>query len=82
MGQKYSGEVHTISGLLQDTGHIARCTAEEIKKSFRKLARKYHQDVSHVKDAEGRMKEINDAYAVLSDPEKFAAYDRIGQGYQ
>lgn len=44
-------------------------TAEEIKKSFRKLARKYHPDVPHEKDAEGRMKEINEAYAVLSDPE-------------
>ncbi|MFZ1548124.1 MAG: hypothetical protein WAT12_13665 [Candidatus Nitrotoga sp.] len=32
--------------------------------------------------AEGRMKEINEAYAALSDPEKFAAYDRIGQGYK
>ena len=57
-------------------------TAEKIKKSFRKLARKYHPDVSHEKDAEGRMKEINEAYAVLFDPEKRAAYDSIGQGYQ
>lgn len=56
-------------------------TAEEIKKSFHKLARKYHPDVFHEKDAEGRMKEINEAYAVLSDLERFAAYDRIGQGY-
>lgn len=55
--------------------------AEEIKSSFRKLARKYHPDVSHEKDAEGRMKEINEAYAVLSDPEKRAAYNRVGQGY-
>ncbi len=57
-------------------------TAEEIKKSFRKLARKYHPDVSHEKDAEEHMKEVNEAYTVLSDPEKRAAYDRIGQGYQ
>ena len=56
-------------------------TVEEIKKSFRKLARKYYPDVSHEKDAEGRMKEINEAYVVLSDPEKFADYDRVGQGY-
>lgn len=55
---------------------------EEIKKSFRKLARKYHPDVSREKDAEAKMKEINEAYTVLSDPEKRAAYDRIGQGYQ
>jgi curved DNA-binding protein len=54
---------------------------EDIKKSFRKLARKYHPDVSKEKDAEERMKEVNEAYAVLSDAEKRAAYDRIGQGY-
>jgi curved DNA-binding protein len=57
-------------------------TAEEIRKSFHKLARKYYPDVSHEKDAEGRMKGNNEAYAALSDPEKFAAYDRVGQGYQ
>ena len=55
---------------------------EEIKKAYRKLARKYHPDVSKEKDAEARMKEINEAYAVLSDPEKRAAYDQVGKGYQ
>ncbi len=44
--------------------------ADEIKKAFRKLARKYHPDVSKETDAELRMKEVNEAYAVLSDPEK------------
>jgi curved DNA-binding protein len=57
-------------------------TAEEIKKSFRKLARKYHPDVSKESDAELRMKEINEANAVLSDPEKRAAYDQLASGYQ
>ena len=57
-------------------------TADEIKKAFRKLARKYHPDVSKEKDAEQRMKEINEAYAVLSDPERRAAYDQLGSGYQ
>lgn len=57
-------------------------TAEEIKKAFRRLARKYHPDVSKEKDAEQRMKEVNEAYAVLSDPEKRAAYDNLGQGYR
>lgn len=62
---------------------VARdATAEDIKKAFRKLARKYHPDVSKEKDAEARMKEVNEAYAVLSDPEKRAAYDQLGQGYQ
>ena len=56
-------------------------TAENIKKAFRKLARKYHPDISKEPDAEQRMKEINEAYAVLSDPEKRAAYDQLGHGY-
>jgi curved DNA-binding protein len=55
-------------------------TADEIKKAFRRLARKYHPDVSKEADAEHNMKEINEAYAVLSDPEKRAAYDQLGQG--
>ena len=57
-------------------------TADEIKKSFRKLARKYHPDISKEPDAELHMKEVNEAYAVLSDPEKRAAYDQLGQGYR
>lgn len=55
--------------------------ADAIKKAFRRKARKYHPDVSKEKDADARMKEINEANAVLSDPEKRAAYDRLGQGF-
>ena len=51
---------------------------DEIKSAFRKLARQYHPDVSEAPDAEDRFKEINEAYAVLSDDEKRAAYDRYG----
>ncbi|MES2149290.1 MAG: DnaJ C-terminal domain-containing protein [Pseudomonadota bacterium] len=51
---------------------------EDIKKAYRKLARKFHPDVSKESDATHRMKEINEAYAVLSDPEKRAAYDELG----
>ncbi len=51
---------------------------DEIKAAFRRLARKYHPDVSAEPDAEERFKEINEAYAVLSDPQKRAAYDRFG----
>ncbi len=51
---------------------------EEIKRAFRRLARQYHPDVNKSPDAEERFKEINEAYAVLSDPEKRAAYDRFG----
>jgi curved DNA-binding protein len=56
--------------------------ADDIRKAFRKLARKYHPDVSKEADAEARMKEVNEAYAVLSDPEKRAAYDQLGRGYR
>ncbi len=53
-------------------------SGEEIKNAFRNLARKYHPDVSKEPDAEERFKEINEAYAILSDSEKRAAYDRYG----
>lgn len=62
---------------------VARdASAEQIKKAFRKLARKYHPDVSKEADAEARMKTINEANTVLSDPERRAAYDRLGQEWQ
>lgn len=56
-------------------------TPDEIKKAFRRLARKYHPDVSKEAQAEAHMKEVNEAYTVLSDPEKRAAYDRLGGAY-
>lgn len=61
----------------QTLGVARDATAEQIKKVYRSLARKYHPDVSKEADAERRMKEINEAYAVLSDPEKRAAYDAL-----
>lgn len=64
----------------QTLGVSREATAEEIKKAFRRLARKYHPDVSKETDAEQKMKEVNEANAVLSDPEKRAAYDQLGQG--
>jgi len=51
---------------------------DELKSAFRRLARQYHPDVSSEPDAEEKFKEINEAYAVLSDGEKRAAYDRYG----
>ena len=66
----------------QALGVARDASADDIKKAYRKLARKYHPDVSREPDAEARMKEVNEAYAVLSDPEKRAAYDQVGRGYQ
>jgi molecular chaperone DnaJ len=51
---------------------------DEIKNAFRRLARQYHPDVSQEANAEERFKEINEAYGILSDNEKRAAYDRFG----
>ncbi len=55
---------------------------DDIKKSYRKLARKYHPDVSKMADAETRFKEINEANEVLKDPEKRAAYDQMGSNWK
>lgn len=52
---------------------------EDIKNAFRRLARQYHPDVNKEADAEEKFKEINEAYGVLSDPEKRATYDRYGR---
>lgn len=55
---------------------------DEIKKSYRKLARKFHPDVSKEKDTEARFKEINEAYDVLRDKDKRTAYDQLGSNWQ
>jgi curved DNA-binding protein len=66
----------------QTLGVPREASADDIRKAFRRLARKYHPDVSKEADAEARMKEVNEAYAVLSDAEKRAAYDQLGRGYR
>jgi curved DNA-binding protein len=53
-------------------------TADAIKTAYRRLARKYHPDVSKEANAEARFKEVQEAYEVLKDPEKRAAYDQLG----
>jgi curved DNA-binding protein len=57
-------------------------TADEIKTSYRRLARKYHPDVSKEKNAEEHFKEVQEAYEVLRDPEKRAAYDQLGADWK
>jgi curved DNA-binding protein len=57
-------------------------SAEDIKKTFRKLAMKYHPDRNKGnKEAEEKFKDINEAYEVLSDPQKRARYDQLGASY-
>ncbi|MDD1611692.1 MAG: DnaJ domain-containing protein, partial [Methylococcaceae bacterium] len=59
-----------------------KATPEEIKRAYRKLARKYHPDVSKESNAEAKFKEVGEAYEVLKDPKKREAYDRIGQNFR
>jgi molecular chaperone DnaJ len=54
-------------------------SAEDLKRAFYKLARQYHPDVNKEPDAPAKFKEINEAYQVLSDPDKRAMYDRFGK---
>ncbi len=51
---------------------------DTIRKAFRKLSKKYHPDLNHAPGAEQKFKEVNEAYQVLSDPQKRAAYDQMG----
>lgn len=57
-------------------------TQDAIKRAYRKLARKYHPDVSEESDADARFKALGEAYEVLKDPEKRAAYDQLGANWQ
>lgn len=69
-------DYYAVLGVARDA------SADDIKKAYRKLARKYHPDVNAAPDAEDRFKEVGEAYEVLKDPEKRAAYDALGPGWR
>lgn len=66
----------------QTLGVTNDVSADELKKQYRRLARKYHPDVSKEPNAEAQFKAVKEAYEVLKDPEKRRAYDQLGQQWQ
>jgi curved DNA-binding protein len=68
-------DYYKIMGVSRDASQ------DDIKKAYRRLARKYHPDVSKEANAEQLFKDLGEAYAVLKDPEKRAAYDGLGSGW-
>ena len=69
-------DYYKVMGIARDASQ------DEVKRAYRKLARKYHPDVSKEKDAEEKFKELQEAHEVLKDPEKRAAYDQLGADWR
>ena len=69
-------DYYEILGLTRDAD------ADEVKRAYRKLARKFHPDVSKEKNAEEKFKQVQEAYEVLRDTEKRAAYDQLGRDFR
>src|ERR1700744_4950213 len=66
-----------------ETLGVARgAEADEVKRAYRKMARKFHPDVSKEKNAENKFKEVQEAYEVLRDTDKRAAYDQLGRDFR
>src|SRR5580704_16359194 len=66
----------------QTLGLQRSASADDIRKAYRRLARKYHPDVSKEADALERFKQMQEAYEVLKDPKKRAAYDQLGENWK
>ena len=74
--------VATYKDYYQIMGVARDASQDEIKRAYRRLARKFHPDVSKEANAEDKFKELQEAYEVLKDPQRRAAYDQLGSNWR